>query len=361
MANDGNCLGATNGGLCHWYAVVRQALCDPDFIQGLVSFKKKFKNPNAIIDYYDYNLARIMNNTDYFGAVDALTNVLDRIRMFWNITDEQGNLKSEGRFDINGNETFPQIRNIIRNSLHSSVGKFGTDDPEVEYFQISDIMKYFLQNGTMKNYNVHFENVQNNYGKYRDAILASLNQGLPIHVCASPNHHYNVYKDGNEFLVVGCGQVKHYNRLSHAIFSYVGNTYSVFIIPKYEAINLLDGPNNYKIDVKKEIMAYKNFGYKPWEHGHIYVGKDPIPQDKKFMLDYLVQQIKQANYNKQIAWNNFLSYQKFNNWQMMNVCCNNWHYNNNLGIMAFHNACKVVKNNPILKYYYNQKINGRIK
>ena len=79
------------------------------------------------------------------------------------------------------------------------------------------------------------------------------------------------------------------------------------------------------------------------------------------MLDYLVQQIKHANWNKQVAWNNFLNHQKFNNQYMMNVCCNNWHYNNNLGIIAFNNACKVVNNNPILMAYYNQKMNGMIK
>lgn len=364
MANDGKYLGATNAGYCHWFAVVRQALCNPDFIQGLVNFKKKnYWNRSTNEINYDYNLACVLNGySNQATAANAIFNVEERMKMFLSITDDNGNLK-EHKYDSFGREIFPQTTQIIKNHLIPSIGKVGADDPLIEQCQIDEIRKYFASDGySIETNAARYGDVKARYQEYKPQFIASLNEGLPIHVCANPSHHYNVFRDGNKFVVTGCGEPAFYNHLSEAIchFGKGALTYTVYTVPKKQPIyGWVQGFKTY--DVQKEVFAYKTFGYRPWVHGRIKVGEKLLPPEKTMLLDNYIQQIKQANWNKQVAWNNFLNHQKFNNQYMMNVCCNNWHYNNNLGIIAFNNACKVVNNNPILMAYYNRKMNGMIK
>ena len=348
IAKDGKYLGATNAGYCHWFAAVRMLLGSPEFIRMLRRFKQNYFKNNKIM--YDDNILKILGTHDG-GYTNQSTKSAcwPLVELLCRRTDVYGNLRSEKQY-ANNHEAFPSLQSALRGI---------SPDYGMKYFYkshnvLSNIIS--IMNETNDNIQVGQAGTYKNFTKNKlDKWDAILNGGQCITVGASRNHFYNVLKDNDGYWVIGSGKPILHPNLQSAIKSHTGIEWQIFTPPTKAPLRL------HPYDTEKEIELYRNYGYKPWEHGSIKLGDDPLPANKKFMLDYLVQQIKQANWNKQVAWNNFLNHQKFNNQYMMNVCCNNWHYNNNLGIIAFNNACKVVNNNPILMAYYNQKMNGMIK
>ena len=344
IANDGKYLGGTNAGYCHWFAGMRMLLSCPEFIRFLRNFKRNYFRNNQVI--YDDNILKILDaNKIGYPNLNTKISCWPLIELLCRRTDDYGNLNVEAI--VNNHDVFPSLQNALRDlSPNHGMQLF-----EGSYYKLQNLLS--IINETNVNYKFGEFGLTNRLTAqdYNDLELI-LNSGKCITVGADQNHFYNVLKDKSGYWVIGSWKPKLYYNLKNAIESHSGNNHGIFT-PPVMAMRL------HLFNVEKEIELYRKYGYKPWQHGHIKIGEDPLPEDKRLMLDYLVNQIKQAEWNKQIAWNNFLNYQNIKNQYMMNFCCNNWHYNNNLGIIAFNNACKVVNNNPILKAYYNQKINGK--